>query len=73
MANISPMINVKHLNFNFLGGFQKNEYYLEYGDFVDIFFAGGGGGGHHKIGVISIHLGSILMEYIWGFLATQVT
>ena len=48
VANISPMINVKHLNFNIFGGFQKNEFYLEYEDFVDIFFyffLGGGGWG----------------------------
>ena len=27
----------KTLNFNILGGFQKNEYFLGYEDFVDIF------------------------------------
>ena len=34
------------LNFNFLGGFQKNEYFWGYEDFVDIFL------GHHKIGLV---------------------
>ena len=37
---------VEILNFNIFGGFQKNEYFLGYEDFVD-FFSGGGGGGYH--------------------------
>ena len=48
----------KILNLNISGGFQKNEYFWGYEDFVDIF------GGQHKIGlyfgVISMHLGSFL-------------
>ena len=54
-------MGLKILNFNILGGFQENEYFLGYEDFVDIFFflGGGGWGGHHKIGlyleVISMH------------------
>ena len=36
--------------------FQKNEYFLGYEDFVEIFLFGGGGG-HHKIGLV---LGSFL-------------
>ena len=35
----------KILNFNILGGFQKNEYFLEYEDFVDIVW------GSSKIGL----------------------
>ena len=63
VANISPMINAKHLNFNIFGGFQTNEYYLEYEDFVDIFFffffffLGGGG---HKVGSFLCILESFL-------------
>ena len=34
----------KILNFNIFWGFQKNEYFLGYEDFVDIFFFLGGGG-----------------------------
>ena len=41
------------MNFNIFWGFQKNEYFLGYKEFVDIFC------GHHKIGlqlgVISMH------------------
>ena len=39
------------MNFNILGGFQKNYYFWGYEDFVDIFW------GHHKIG---LYLGSFL-------------
>ena len=42
-------------NFIILGGFQKNEYFWGYGDFVDIF------GGHHKVG---LYLGVISMHFI---------
>ena len=48
--------------FNNFWGFQKNEYFEVYEDFVDIFFfwGGGGGGVHHKVGlysgVISMHI-----------------
>ena len=44
---------VQNLNFNIFLSFQKNEYFLGYEDFVDMFW------GHHKIGlylmVISMH------------------
>ena len=43
----------KILNFNIFWGFQKNEYFLGYEDFVDIFW------GHHKIG---LYLGIISMQ-----------
>ena len=36
----------KILNFNIVGGFQKNEYFCGNEDYVDIF------GGHHKIGLV---------------------
>ena len=36
------ILGFKILNFNTFKGFQKNEYFLGYGDFVDIFW------GHHK-------------------------
>ena len=46
------------LYFNIFLGFQKNEYFWGYEDFVDIFW------GHHKnglyLGVISMYLGSFL-------------
>ena len=34
---------VQIFEFQFFSGFQKNEYFLGYEDFVDIFFSGGGG------------------------------
>ena len=34
---LGPFLGVQKLNFNFLGGFQKNELVLGYEDFVDIF------------------------------------
>ena len=49
----SHFLGFKILNFSTFWGFQKNEYVLGYGDFVDIF------GGYHKIElyleVISMH------------------
>ena len=36
------ILGFKILNFNTFEGFQKNEYFLGYEDFVDIFW------GHHK-------------------------
>ena len=51
----------KILNFNIFWGFQKNEYFLGYEDFVDIFW------GHHKIG---LYLGIISMQ-IWVFLRAR--
>ena len=44
-------LGFKILNLTIFGGFQKNEYFLGYEDFVDIFL------GHHKIG---LYLGVIL-------------
>ena len=46
VRRLGPFLGFKILNFNIFGGFQKNEYFLGYDDFVDIF------GGHHKIGLI---------------------
>ena len=51
---LGPFLRFKKiLNFNILGGFQKNEHFWGYEDFVDIFW------GHHKTGpvlqVISMH------------------
>ena len=47
------VLEFKIFNFNIFLGFQKNEYFWGYKDFVDIFW------GHHKIGlyleVISMH------------------
>ena len=37
---------LKILNFNIFGGIKKNEYFLGYEDFVDIFWS------HHKIGLV---------------------
>ena len=39
-------LGFKILNFNIFGGFEKNEYFWGYKDFVDIFW------GHHKIGLV---------------------
>ena len=44
----------KILNFKIFVGFQKNEYFLGYEDFVDSFW------GHHKIG---LYLGVISMHF----------
>ena len=73
-------LGFKILIFNILGGFQKNEYFLGYEDFVDIF------GGHHKtglvLGVTSMHfrvfpegqctewgyfLGLLKFQIFWGY------
>ena len=40
---LGPFFWVQNLEFQFLWGFQKNEYFLWYEDFVDM-----GGGCHHK-------------------------
>ena len=42
------------MNFNIFWGFQKNEYFLRYEDFVDIIW------GHYKIG---LYLGVISMHF----------
>ena len=51
-------LGVQNFEFQFLGDFQKNKYFLGYEDFVFYF------GGHHKnglyLGVVSMHLGSFL-------------
>ena len=44
----------KILNFSIFGGFQKNEYFFGYEDFVEIFW------GHHKI---DLYLGVITMHF----------
>ena len=36
--NSGHFFGFRILNFNIFGGFQKNEYYLGYENFVDIFF-----------------------------------
>ena len=57
----------KILNFNIFGGFQKNEQFLGYEDFMDTFW------GHHKIGlylgVISIHFRVFFKVRVqnWGY------
>ena len=52
--SLSQFFGFKTLNFNIFSGFRKNEYFLRYEDFVDIF------GGHHKIG---LYLGVISMHF----------
>ena len=56
IRRLGSFFGVKNFEFHYFGGgggVQKNEYFLGYEDFVDIF------GGHHKIGlylvVISMH------------------
>ena len=68
------------MNFNIFGGFEKNEFFWGYEDFVDIFFFLGGGGGRgvitklYYIGVISMHFRGFLLrewyklEIFWGLL-----
>ena len=46
IRRLGLFLGFKTLNFNIFGGFQKNENFLGYEDFVDIF------GGHHKIGLV---------------------
>ena len=48
IRRLGPFFGLKILNFNIFWGFQKNEYFWGYDDFVDIL----GGGGHHKIGLV---------------------
>ena len=47
----------KILNFNFLGDFQKNEYFLGYENFVDIFW--GSSRNWASLRVISMQFGSL--------------
>ena len=62
IRRLGPFFGVKFLNFNIFCGFQKNECFLGYEHFVDIFR------GHPKIGlvlgVIFMFLGSFLKVYI---------
>ena len=53
----------KILNFNIFGGFQKNEYFFLYENFVDIFL------GHHKIG---LYLGGPFLCILGYFLKVKV-
>ena len=55
LRRLGPFFGVQNFAFQFFWGFQKNEYFLGYEDFVDILFFWGGG--HHKIGLV---LGSFL-------------
>ena len=45
----------KILNFNIFGGFQKNEYFLGYEDFVDIIWGGGSSQSWASFRLISMH------------------
>ena len=60
----------KILNFNILGGFQKNDYFLGYENFVDIFFFWGGGV-IIKIGLYLLYLGVISMHFKGIFLRSS--
>ena len=55
IRGIGSFLGVQNFEFQYnLGGFQKNKYFLEYEDFVDIFW------GCHKIG---LYLGVISMHF----------
>ena len=54
IRKLGPFFWVKFLNFNIFWGFQKNEYFYGYENFVDIFL------GHPKIGLV---LGGISMYF----------
>ena len=53
IRRLGSFFGVQTFEFQYFCGFQKNEYFLGYEDFVDIFL------GHHKIelylGVVSVH------------------
>ena len=53
IRRLVPFFRFKILNFDIFGGFQRNNYFFGYENFVDIFW------GHHKIGfyleAISMH------------------
>ena len=53
IRRVGSFFGFKILNFNIFGGFQKNEYFWGYEDFVDMFW------GHHKFG---LYLGGISMH-----------
>ena len=68
---LRSFFGLKILNLTFLGGFQKNEYFWGYEDFVDIFW------GHHKtrlyLGVISIYFRvKVQNRDIFGLLKFQI-
>ena len=46
IRRLGLFLGFKILNFNFLGGFEKNVYFWGYEDFVDFL------GGYHKIGLV---------------------
>ena len=54
IRRLGPFFWVKFWNFNIFLGFQKNEYFFGYENFVDIFW------GHPKIGLV---LGVISMYF----------
>ena len=45
IRRLGPFLGVQNSEFQYFLGFQKNEYFLGYEDYVDIFW-----GGHHKLG-----------------------
>ena len=49
---------------NIFWGFQKNEYFFGYEDFMDIFFFFLGGGGHYKIGLYLVSVLWILIYFL---------
>ena len=55
---------VQNFEFHYFWGFQKNEYFVGYEDFVDIFW------GHHEIG---LYLGVISMHFRFFFSYGQGT
>ena len=75
IRRLGTFFGFKILNFNILGGFQKNKYSFGYEDFMDIFL------GHHKFGlylrVISTHFSVFLKAMVqngdifWGLLKFQ--
>ena len=54
IRRLRSFFGVQNFEFQYFLGFQKNEYFLGYEDFVDIFL------GHHKIG---LYLGVISMPF----------
>ena len=51
IRRLRPFLGVPNFEFQYFWGFQKNEYFLGYEDYVDILW------GHHKI---RLYLGSFL-------------
>ena len=54
IRRLGPFFGVQNFEFQYFWGFQKNDYFWGYEDFVDIFW------GHHKIG---LYLGVISMLF----------